>query len=112
MGVVVNGIQIDSSVVSKSFPDYWEKLQSLGVIIKKYEINFNRFYGSGKFNCHQLADRLKIDMLKRIGTFCPYLGEQVFSADGEIRFREMEMEVAKKYATRKNIVVSTGGGWL
>lgn len=35
MGAVVKGIQIeDPTVVSKSFPDYWEKVQVLGIQIK------------------------------------------------------------------------------
>ena len=35
-GVAVKGVRIeDSEVVSKSFPDYWKKLASLGVGIKK-----------------------------------------------------------------------------
>lgn len=35
---------------------------------------------------------------------------EIFKQDGEITFRELEIEVAKEVAGRKNIVIACGGG--
>ncbi len=35
---------------------------------------------------------------------------QIFSEDGEIRFREYEMEICKDISKKKNCVISCGGG--
>ncbi len=35
---------------------------------------------------------------------------EIFDKDGELRFREMEIEVAKEISTKDNVVVATGGG--
>jgi len=36
--------------------------------------------------------------------------KELFSLDGEIRFREMEIDIAKKICAEKNTIISTGGG--
>jgi shikimate kinase len=36
--------------------------------------------------------------------------KDIFLIDGEIRFRELEIEIAKKLSGEKEIVISTGGG--
>ena len=35
---------------------------------------------------------------------------EIFKQDGEIAFRELEIEVAKEVAERKNVVIACGGG--
>lgn len=35
---------------------------------------------------------------------------EIFEKDSEIRFRELEIQVAKLVASKKNVVISTGGG--
>jgi len=35
---------------------------------------------------------------------------EIFSQDGEIAFRELEIEVTKEVAERKNVVIACGGG--
>ena len=35
--------------------------------------------------------------------------KELFLLDGEIRFRELEIEVAKQISVEKNIIISTGG---
>ena len=38
--------------------------------------------------------------------------KELFLLDGEIRFRELEIEVAKQISVEKNIIISTGGGMV
>lgn len=35
---------------------------------------------------------------------------EIFAQDGEIRFRELEMEIAKEVSNKKNNIISSGGG--
>lgn len=35
---------------------------------------------------------------------------EIFEKDGEIRFRELEIEAAKEIGNKKNVIISTGGG--
>lgn len=35
---------------------------------------------------------------------------EIFAQDGEIRFREFEMEIAKEVSNKKNNIISSGGG--
>jgi shikimate kinase len=53
-------------------------------------------------------DFIEMDYLiaERAGKSIP----EIFAQDGEIRFREMEMAIAKEMGQVKNTVISTGGG--
>lgn len=74
------------------------------------------FMGCGKTSVGQaLAFRLKWDFLdtdaiieKKEGMLIP----QIFLEKGETYFRQAEAEAASQIARRKNIVISTGGGFL
>ena len=72
------------------------------------------FMGTGKTAAGKaLADRLgkafiEMDALieQRAGKTIP----RIFQQDGEIAFRQLEIEVTKEIATRKNTVIACGGG--
>lgn len=72
------------------------------------------FMGTGKTAVGKLlAEKLgkgfiEMDALieKKAGKSIP----EIFRQDGEIRFRELEIEVTRKIAPRKNSVIACGGG--
>jgi len=72
------------------------------------------FMGTGKTTVgNALADRLgkefiEMDLLieQKAGKTIP----EIFKQDGEIRFRELEIEVAKQVSGKKNAVIACGGG--
>ncbi len=72
------------------------------------------FMGTGKTAVGKaLAEKLgrefvELDFLieQKAGKTIP----QIFQQDGEVRFRELEIEVVKEVAGRKNAVIACGGG--
>lgn len=74
------------------------------------------FMGCGKTSVGQaLSFRLRWDFLdtdamieKRQGRSIP----EIFAEDGEEAFRRMEEDTARLIGRRKNVVISTGGGFL
>jgi len=72
------------------------------------------FMGTGKSTIGKLlAEELKKDFIdtdlfieRRYGKSIP----QIFEEEGEERFRELEVNVIKEIAKRKNAVISCGGG--
>jgi shikimate kinase len=72
------------------------------------------FMGTGKTVVGKLLARklgkefIELDALieKRAGKSIP----EIFRQDGEMKFRELEMEVTKSVADRKNAVIACGGG--
>ena len=75
------------------------------------------FMGSGKSSvAHELAHTLKLNIQESDALVLSKSRRKsindIFSLDGEIRFREMEIEIAKKLSGTKNSVISTGGGMI
>ena len=78
-------------------------------------IIFIGFMGSGKSTVgkllaqRQLREHIEMDdlILHRSGRSSI---SEIFTQDGEIRFRELEMEIAKEVSNKKNNVISSGGG--
>ncbi|OGN99326.1 MAG: hypothetical protein A2Y89_07445 [Chloroflexi bacterium RBG_13_51_18] len=72
------------------------------------------FMGTGKTVVGRLlAQKLRKDFVeldaeieKKAGRSIP----EIFRLDGEVRFRELEIEVVKDISTRKNAVIACGGG--
>jgi shikimate kinase len=72
------------------------------------------FMGTGKTEVgKKLAEKLgkefiELDALieKKAAKKIP----EIFSADGEVRFRELEIDVTREVADRKNAVIACGGG--
>lgn len=78
-------------------------------------IIFIGFMGSGKSTVgkllaqRQLREHIEMDdlILHRSGRSSI---SEIFAKDGEIRFRELEMEIAKEVSKKENSVISSGGG--
>jgi len=75
------------------------------------------FMGSGKTSVAvKLAKKIKCNPYETDVLVLARSGrksiKEIFSHDGEIRFREMEVEVAKELSKKNNAVISTGGGMV
>lgn len=73
------------------------------------------FMGAGKSTIgFLLAKKLKIDFIEMDDLVLKKSQRknisEIFKIDGEIKFREFEIEVAKELSNKKEGVVSTGGG--
>jgi len=72
------------------------------------------FMGAGKTAVGRaLAQRLGKDFLELDALIAEKAGKsipEIFSQDGEIRFRELEIAVVKGVFARKNAVIACGGG--
>ncbi|MBI2085741.1 3-phosphoshikimate 1-carboxyvinyltransferase [Candidatus Daviesbacteria bacterium] len=118
-GAKLAGIEIvDPNVVSKTFPDFWKKLNSIGIktktVSKKINIVLIGMRGSGKTTIAKLLSQklnrrcLELDnmVVKKVGLPIPIIVEK----HGWDFFRNKESEIAKKVSLENNIVISTGGG--
>lgn len=116
-GSKISGIEIKNpDVVNKTFPEFWNKLNSIG--IKTNLVNHNivliGMRGSGKTTVGKLLAKklskkfLELDALieKRVGMKIPVIVEK----KGWSYFRKKESEVAKETALYTDKIVSTGGG--
>ena len=114
-GCRIPGIIIENpEVVSKSFPDFWEKLSSLSHL-KDVQIILVGFMGSGKTTVANIVgERLNLKTVEMDQLILKKSGRnnisEIFSLDGEEHFRDLETEVAKDIFNLDNVVVSTGGG--
>lgn len=72
------------------------------------------FMGTGKTAVGQaLAKKLGKDFIETDALIAQKAGKSIpdiFREDGEITFRELEIEVVKEVARRKNVVIACGGG--
>ncbi len=116
----LSGMRInDPDVVTKTFPNFWNKLKKLGVNITeesgRSKIILIGFMGSGKSSIapllakrlictHCEMDRAVLERSKEKSI------EEIFEKFGESHFRNLEEQVAKSLERKKNIVISAGGG--
>jgi len=75
------------------------------------------FMGSGKSSvASELAKKMQLAQLetdKLVLSFSKRKSiSEIFSLDGEIQFRELELIAAKKLSKKKNSIISTGGGMV
>jgi 3-phosphoshikimate 1-carboxyvinyltransferase len=97
-------------VVNKSFPDFWNKFN----LIKNKKLVLIGFMGSGKTTVAKiLAKKLDFEVIEMDALITKQEGKninQIFSEEGEARFRELETQIARHLREKENIVISTGGG--
>ena len=118
-GSVLEGMEINEpDVVSKSYPNFWEALTSIGVGIEyTYEdpnIILIGMRGGGKSTVAKLLSQklgkkvVDLDTLleREEGSSIP----QIVEKHGWDYFRDRESELVKRVAKQKNTVISTGGG--
>jgi len=119
-GTRVNDLQIESpETVKKSFPEFWNKLEEIGVQleIKKamQNIVLVGFMGAGKTTIGRLlAKELQLPLLETDDEIIKRSGlksvNEIFEKEGESFFREIEKEVISDYAKKSNCIISCGGG--
>ena len=73
------------------------------------------FMGAGKSTvAKKIAEKIGDQLIEMDDLIVERSGRkdvaEIFELDGEIRFREMEIEIAKEISLMTNVVVSTGGG--
>ena len=73
------------------------------------------FMGSGKTSVAKLlAKKLKLKIIELDNLVLKASNRlsinQIFKKDGEIKFRQLEINQAKKLKNQKNVVISNGGG--
>lgn len=118
VGTKLSGMRIvDPDVVNKTFPEFFEKLNSIGIktkIVNSRNIILIGMRGSGKtIVAKLLAQKLnkqcvELDeiIVKKVGLTIPEIVEK----NGWDFFRNKESEVVKEISSRNGKVVSTGGG--
>lgn len=116
-GTKLPGIEINNpEVVSKTFPDFWEKLNSIGVKTELSNMNLVLIgmRASGKTTVAKLLSQrlnreyLELDemLVAKIGLTIPAIVRQ----RGWQYFRVKESEIIKKVAKCQDKIISTGGG--
>jgi 3-phosphoshikimate 1-carboxyvinyltransferase len=116
-GSLLSGVQIKNpEVVAKTFPDFWEKLHSIGVITMPSQKNIVLIgmRGSGKTTIAQLLSKklklkhLEMDelLIKKVGHSIPEIVEE----HGWDYFRDQESVLVEEISTTNHSVISTGGG--
>jgi shikimate kinase len=72
------------------------------------------FMGAGKTTAgERLAAKLGKEFIELDALIAGKAGKtipEIFRQDGEIRFRELEIEATREIATKKNVVIACGGG--
>lgn len=127
-GSYLSGMVIENTeVVTKTFPEFWEKLNSIGIRTKiatspakrdprndKTNIVLIGMRGSGKTTIAKFVskrlERNFVDIDKEIIEKLNLTIPEIVSKYGWEFFRKKESEVTKKISLLNNRVVSTGGG--
>lgn len=116
-GTKLAGMEINNpEVVNKTFPDFWQKLNSIGIEIQPITKNvvLIGMRGSGKTTVAKiLSKKLKRDLIETdelaIKKACLTISE-IVQKFGWDKFRQLETDALKKSAAADNKIISTGGG--
>lgn len=116
-GAKLAGMEIvNPDVVNKTFPDFWKKLNSIGIktttVLKNIVLIGMR--GSGKTTVAKILAKklnreyLELDdaIVKKIGMSIP----EIVKKKGWNFFRKKESEIAKEATLYADTIISTGGG--
>lgn len=116
IGIKAAGIKIiNPGCVAKSFPDFWEKLEGIGIKIKGLKnIVLMGYRGTGKTRTAEyMAKKLDREVIstdreieKKIGPIRDYIKRH-----GWERFRTIESEVIKNISGN-NLIIDSGGGFI
>ncbi len=117
-GAKLSGMEInDPDVVNKTFPNFWKKLNSIGIkteITNSKNIVLIGMRGSGKTTVAKLLakklhkDYLELDdiLVAKTGMTIPEIVEK----HGWDYFRDKESEIAQEVSSYRDKIISTGGG--
>ncbi|MBI2314917.1 3-phosphoshikimate 1-carboxyvinyltransferase [Candidatus Daviesbacteria bacterium] len=117
-GAKLPGMKINNSeVVSKTFPDFWKKLNSIGMkteAVNQKNIVLIGMRGSGKTTVAKiLAKKLNTQYLELDEILVKKMNMsimQIVDKYGWDFFRDKESEIVQQVSDRRNLVISTGGG--
>ncbi len=117
-GAKLSGMKIvNPDVVNKTFPEFWEKLSSIGIktnIVNSKNIILIGMRGSGKTTMAKiLAKKLNKQYLELDEMLVKKMNmsiTQIVKKYGWDFFRDQESEIVKQVADGRNLVISTGGG--
>lgn len=111
---------VDPAVVSKTFPDFWEKINSIGITTKQVRtsdaanIVLIGMRGSGKTTIAKLlAQKLQRDYLELDELIVAKNGmsiPEIVEKHGWNYFRDQESSVVEEVSSRGDTIISTGGG--
>ena len=108
---------INPEVVNKTFPDFWEKLSSVGIknkIVSDKNIVLIGMRGSGKTTIAKLLakklSKQSVELDKLIAEKVGVSIQTIVKTHGWNFFRNKESEIAKDVSLKNNMVISTGGG--
>lgn len=130
---------LEPSVVRKTYPTFWDECPMWGIGVESLrsiqslasasgdsgreeengellnKIVLIGFMGAGKSHLAALlSEKLKLDCVETDALIVARSGRasvrDIFERDGETRFRELELEVARDLRARRRVVISTGGG--
>src|SRR3989338_8486532 len=119
LGAKIQGMEIrNPEVVSKTFPGFWVKLNSIGVEKINSERNPNLVLigmrGSGKSTIARLlSKRLKKEHVELDVLIERQAGmsiQDIVEKNGWEYFRDLETKLVKEVSANDGAVVSTGGG--
>lgn len=119
LGARISGMEIrNPQVVSKTYPDFWETLNSIGVETETKERDPNivliGMKGSGKTTVSRfLAKRLNKEYLDLDALVEEKAGmtiADIVKSGGWDHFRDLETEMVREVSARDGAVISTGGG--
>jgi len=116
-GTKLAGIEInDPDVVSKTFPEFWKKLNEIGVQTElvKQNVVLIGMRGSGKTTIAKLLSQrlnreyFELDeiMVKKLGMTIP----EIVDTYGWDHFRDQESAIVQEVSLLQNKILSTGGG--
>lgn len=116
-GAKLSGVKInDPDVVGKTFPNFWEKLNSIGV--RTLPVNKNivllGMRGSGKSTIAKLlSENLNREMFELDSLIVQKAGmsiPEIVEKNGWDFFRDQEVAVVEDVSERTGAIISTGGG--
>lgn len=116
-GVRLEGLEIvNAEVVSKTFPNFWKELNSIGIKTENFNPNIVLIgmRGSGKTTIAKLLAKklkkqyLELDeiLVKKLGMSIP----KIVQEHGWEFFRKKESEIVNEISDKTGMIISTGGG--
>lgn len=117
-GTVIDSVEIkDPDVVAKSFPEFWETLQKIGIgtiSVSKQNIVLIGMRGSGKTTVARLlAKKLNRKYLELDAMLVEKAGmsiSEIVEKYGWDHFRQLESQLVKEVSFLDSVIISTGGG--
>ncbi len=119
-GAKVPDMQIESpEVVSKSFPEFWQKLGEIGIKIQQAEEPMNivliGYMGAGKTTVAELLSKQTALPLIETDSEAIVLSglasvSEIFEKHGEAHFRQLENKAVTEASRKTGSIISCGGG--